>query len=399
MPKLSPNSVPLLDGAVVLTKRAGTAKWQARFKVDGHWIRVTTKQKDLKAAKDAANDLYLEARFRAKNNVPVQTKRFRDVANLAIDRMEKALNAGQGKKVYRDYTQAINNYLIPFFGLHNIDRVNYAMVQEFSAWRVEKLGREPKASTLNTHNSALNRIFDEALTRGYIAKTHVPILENKGRDARRRPDFTLDEYRKLYRALRRWVKEGRAGKSTLMRELLRDYVLILANTGMRHGTEAQNLCWKHVSIIEQNGRSYVAMWVKGKTKERELIARHSCLRYLKRIHSRCPDISDIEFEEFLKTGSDKPVFRLPDGTVTKNLNQTFRAFMSESGLLKDPKTGQNRTLYSLRHMYATFAIVHGNVDLHLLSRQMGTSIAMLEQHYSHLIPRLKAEQLAGKLRP
>jgi hypothetical protein len=48
-------------------------------------------------------------------------------------------------------------------------------------------------------------------------------------------------------------------------------------------------------------------------------------------------------------------------------------------------------------MYATFAIVHGNA--HLLSRQMGTSIAMLEQHYSHLIPRLKAEQLAGKLKP
>jgi integrase len=72
--------------------------------------------------------------------------------------------------------------------------------------------------------------------------------------------------------------------------------------------------------------------------------------------------------------------------------------MNETGLLKDPKTGQNRTLYSLRHMYATFAIVHGNVDLHLLSRQMGTSIAMLEQHYSHLIPRLKADQLAGKLR-
>jgi integrase len=209
----------------------------------------------------------------------------------------------------------------------------------------------------------------------------------------------LDEYRKLYRALRKWVKEGRAGKSTHMRELLRDYVLILANTGMRHGTEAQNLCWKHVSVIEQNGRSYVAMWVKGKTQERELIARHSCLRYLKRIHSRCPDIAGIEFEELLKTASDKAVFRLPDGAVTKNLNQTFRAFMNESGLLKDPKTGQNRTLYSLRHMYATFAIVHGNVDLHLLSRQMGTSIAMLEQHYSHLIPRLKAEQLAGKLKP
>jgi hypothetical protein len=71
-----------------------------------------------------------------------------------------------------------------------------------------------------------------------------------------------------------------------MHELLRDYVLILANTGMRHGTEAQNLRWKYVSIIEQNGRSYVAIWVKGKTKERELIARRSGLSDLKRIHRK-----------------------------------------------------------------------------------------------------------------
>jgi integrase len=230
-----------------------------------------------------------------------------------------------------------------------------------------------------------------------MAKTQVPVLENKGRDGERRPDFTLDEYRKLYRGLRKWVREGRNGKSRDMRELLRDYVLILANTGIRHGTEAQNLCWKHIETFDQDRRSYVGMSVKGKTKRRELVARHGCITYLKRIHARCPDIANRDFDEFLKSRSDLPVFRLPDGTATNNLNQTFRAFMKETGLLKDPKTGQNRTLYSLRHMYATFQIVYGHIDLHLLSRQKGTSIAMLEQHYSHLVPRMKAKELAGQM--
>lgn len=49
-------------------------------------------------------------------------------------------------------------------------------------------------------------------------------------------------------------------------------------------------------------------------------------------------------------------------------------------------------------MYATFQIVHGGTDLHLLARQMGTSIAMLEQHYSHLIPRMRADKLAGRMK-
>jgi uncharacterized protein (DUF1330 family) len=103
-----------------------------------------------------------------------QSKRFKDVAKLAVDRMEKAMAAGEGRSVYRDYVQAINNYLIPFFGTHHVDHITYPLIQAFAAWRSEKMGKEPKASTINTYNSALNRIFDEALMRGYIAKTQVP---------------------------------------------------------------------------------------------------------------------------------------------------------------------------------------------------------------------------------
>ena len=35
--------------------------------------------------------------------------------------------------------------------------------RKFARWREQQMGREPKASTLNTHNSALNRVFDESV--------------------------------------------------------------------------------------------------------------------------------------------------------------------------------------------------------------------------------------------
>ena len=57
-----------------------------------------------------------------------------------------------------------------------------------------------------------------------------------------------------------------------------------------------------------------------------------------------------------------------------------------------------RTLYSLRHTYATFQIFNG-VDYHTLSKNLGTSIGMLEKHYSHLTPTLGANKLAGKRFP
>ena len=36
------------------------------------------------------------------------------------------------------------------------------------------------------------------------------------------------------------------------------------------------------------------------------------------------------------------------------------------------------------------------VDIHVLARQMGTSIGMLEKHYSHLIQSLATKQVRGE---
>jgi integrase len=67
--------------------------------------------------------------------------------------------------------------------------------------------------------------------------------------------------------------------------------------------------------------------------------------------------------------------------------------MRDSGLLKDGEA-KNRTLYSLRHTYATLAMIEGQVDIHTLSRQMGNSAAMIERHYSKLTATMAAERLA-----
>ena len=412
MPLLAETSVPILDGAVVLTLRPRSSAWQARFRIGGKWLRVTTKQSDLDKAKEAARDLYLRARFRNEEGLPVISKRFSQVAELAKKRMDDAVKAGEGKTVFKDYIIAIDNYLTPFFGKYNITSIDYALVGQFAAWRKTKMGHEPKASSISTHNSALNRIFDEAMQHGYMTKSQVPELKNKGAKSERRPDFTAQEYRQLTRFMIRWVTEGRAGKSRWMRELLRDYVLILANTGMRHGTESYNLKWKHISFDEQKlfvkgkddadkgeyiKRQYLLINVSGKTGKRELVARHNVAVYLKRIQSRSEDkdFRELDFDELIKRGVDKEVFCLPNGITTTALAQTFEILLKDAGLLLDRRTEQNRTLYSLRHYYATRALVKARMDIHTLAEQMGTSVAMIEKHYSHLTPRMRAYALAG----
>ena len=44
----------------MLYKRTNTRKWQARFKVNTYWKRITTKCLDLDEAKDTALEQYME---------------------------------------------------------------------------------------------------------------------------------------------------------------------------------------------------------------------------------------------------------------------------------------------------------------------------------------------------
>jgi integrase len=396
MAKLNPQTHVLLDGAVKDYKRDNTKRWQATFQIEGHWVRISTGKRDLEEAKAVARDHYMDYKFRAKHDLPVVTKRFEDVARLAIADMQRQLDGDAGRKVFKDYIQVIESYFIPFFGKTYITNIDFDKIREFNAWRVAKIGREPKASTLNTHNSAMNKVYGEAVARGFVSQAKVPILANNGEEGSRRPDFGLEDYRTMIRKLPSWIASGKKGKSEQMRALLRDYVLILANTGMRHGTEAQNLRWRHVNVFTEDGLEYVEFYLHGKTKPHDAIGRAGTVKYLKRIHARTDAIKHIPFDIMIKQKLDLPVFCLPDGSVTEHLRQTFKAFLKEAGLLKCPKTGQDRTLYSLRHTYATFALINDGMDVHVLAKQMGTSTGMIERHYSHLTARMKKDMLTGK---
>jgi integrase len=59
--------------------------------------------------------------------------------------------------------------------------------------------------------------------------------------------------------------------------------------------------------------------------------------------------------------------------------------------------GQRRTIYSLRHTYATFRLREGTHHFHL-AQNMGTSVRMLEEYYGHVRSRDVAEELTKTAR-
>jgi integrase len=384
-------------GEVVLYKRGDSARWQARYKLkDLKWHRVATKHVNLKYAAEVACEAYDRARFLFAENIPVSSKRFDVAANIAIKELEQQIAAKLGKAVYNDYITSIRKYLIPFFGRYNINSIGYEEMQAFGTWRIKEMKRVPAASTITTHISAMNRVFDVAIERGWVVRAQIPKMKNTGAKGSPREAFSQSEYNSLASFMVNWSEQGHTEKTRQMRALLRDYVLVLKNTGMRHGTEALGLRWRDIAFIKRGAEQYLQFTVTGKTGKRTLIATHHTEEYLRRLQLRQPSLAKFTFEDLLKKKVNQPVFKMASGETTKNLAGTFRILMRDSGLDNDRDTKHKRTLYSLRHTYAHFALMKDRMSVYTLAEQMGTSVKMIEQHYGHITPALKAQEIAGK---
>ena len=133
--------------------------------------------------------------------------------------------------------------------------------------------------------------------------------------------------------------------------------------------------------------------MSGKTGSRLLIAKHNVKETFERLISREDLFKGKDLDIVLAEKHDMYLFKYSNGEQPKSFHTTFIWLMKASGLIKDTATGQNRTLYSLRHTYATLELIENRTDLHTLAKQMGTSVGMIEKHYSKLTA-MAADRLA-----
>ena len=254
------------------------------------------------------------------------------------------------------------------------------------------MGRDPQASTKRTHATTYNRIVTLAREQNLIADTYrVPLLDPHGSPGQARPAFSREEIAQLLAYMPSWEKVGRSSRTKEMRQLCRSYVEFLLYTGARPGTELKPMRWKHLQWHWIGDQRYLKVWLSGKTGPRYLIAKHLVVDCLERLIT-WHQLPYQDLNTVIEARLDRLIFTFPRGVQPYNFNPQFENLLKECNLLKDV-AGRNRSLYSLRHTYATFALAEG-VDIHTLARQMGTSTLMIERHYSKLTPMMAAEKLA-----
>lgn len=382
----------LLDGKITLYIREKSAYWQARFTMpNGEYIRLSTGHYDLEEAKIQSVILFETLKVKVRLGTPLRIKTFGDVARLVLKEIRASKQQNKHKKIYRDYVFVIQKYLLPFFGKKEIIALTADDIHEFEAWRITVMGKIPKASTERNHSSAYNRIMNYARSMGYLPSDKpIPPMKVDGPKGQARPAFTQQEIDYLLEFMKTWeVEKGVFYPDN--RKLCRCYVEFLVYTGIRHGTEALPIRWKHFQWHYIKDKKYLRVWVSGKTGPRFLIAKHAAIEMLTRLY-QWQGLKYETFDDLLNARLDRLVFMTPSKYQPRDFRTLFICLMESSNLLKN-EAGETRTLYSLRHTYATFALSEG-LDIHTLARQMGTSITMLEKHYSKITPMLSAEKLA-----
>jgi integrase len=384
-------------------KRANSDKWQCRYRIKDEWIRCSTNEYTLESAIQSANMILIEAHVREKLNVAPVSKKFRDVAKLAIQRIETEIAQQEGKAIYKDYTMIIKSYLLPVLSNISIEQIKLKELEALEKFRIKKMGKVPKRSTILNHNAALKRVFDEAVIHGFMTEAQRPMLVAKGAKCERRVEFSMEEIKIMLSGFDSWIEKGKT-HSIQLRYLLKDYVITLLDTGARPGRELFELKWSNVKFANEHNLIFNIQM--SKTGERRAIAREPTIQALRRIAQRN---FDMTLEEMLNANKQEHIFRYTEFCSKRNgkLNQIpkmvkpssffrmFVGYLKEMNLLVCPITLKSRSFYSIRHTYATFALTYDNVNIHTLAKQMGTSVVMIEKHYSHLDAVKAIEQLSG----
>ena len=374
------------DGRVIIYKRHGLKdpKWQARIRVPNStgYKTVSTKTSDQREAERFALGLYEDLYIHVKQGGSVKSKTFRQVFSEWAEATEKMAPTRQGGS-WASTVDRVRTYALAYFDKMRVDEIKSSDFTGFWQWRKTNYNKKaPSNATLKRERACLLPLFKFALSKGYITK--LPEIDPPKAKLTRRPTFTPDEWKAIYTRARHWVNEGKQKATHRDRFVAWQVFLILANTGMRVG-ELRGLRWSDLRTVpSEDGRRLVGH-VRGKTGAREVVFQGGADTYVKRLYDlRRDELSDDPPRDGL-------VVCHKDGSAISSFKTAFRALLDYADV-PEVRDGMSRTIYSLRHFYATQRLSN-DASPFLLAKQMGTSVEMLEKFYGQTVTSALAAQI------
>jgi len=411
------------EGKLFVYRRTADAEvWAYRANIDGvrGYIRRTTHKKDLTLAKAEAKKQFIELVGRQKQSLSIKRQKFDEVFKLWLAEIKNRKTETRYKYVVGTYER----YLKLHFG--NLEMTALRQKQLDSYWtfrerfytegegknRIElnekrinaksissrNIKKKPSYGTLRAEASIVNEFLawalrNELVGREYSIRARDAQLTKAEMKVGRRETFTENEWLVLRTHLRNYrdgigifANDRTHRQHKKQRQMFYCYVMLLASTGLRTG-EAKQIKWGDIthSYSDKNKKWHTEIDIRAeitKVREKRTAIAHS---------ERCRDwLLDWRKESEYNEDNDLVFYGWKDATKGNDFSVTFKNFLRrveykgrQDGLLRT-ESGVARTLYSLRHLYATFRITKANVEIYALANSLGTSVKQIEKHYGHL---------------
>jgi integrase len=383
----------ILGGKVHVYKRDRSSYWQCSTYLCGRNHRKSTKEDSLSHAKEIAEDWYLELRGKLRSGQLKTEKTFKDAAEQ-FQREYEIITQGQRSPVYVEgQKRRLKVHLLPFFGDKGLSEITPGLVQEYRIHRLqgsmEKYGRPPARNTMHQEIVTLRQTLKTAVRHGWMH--YLPDLsEPYGASGKisHRAWFSPDEYKKLYEATRKRAREPKIPRYKWECEQLHDYVLLMANTGLRPD-EAKRLEFRDVTIVEDEDtdETILEIEVRGKRGVGYCKSMTGAVRPFERLQSRKrpPHANGNGRTGVNPNGKadDPDAWTLPKPTdliFPKTHRELFKTVLEEEELRTD-REGRPRTAYSLRHTYICLRLMEG-ADIYQIAKNCRTSVEMVEKFYA-----------------
>ena len=376
------------DKKIYLFKRLDykNPTWFCRVKIHkqkGYMIR-STKTDDFNDAYVFAKNLYDECYGKVLLGQDLKSKIILTALREYIIHVEATEKPNASRKSKLSYLKRWTG----FFGKLRFSEMNSTTIPNLEDWTREKSTKEQLAeSTIKRFLVYLKTFFVWSEAQGYLQK--IPKFSKRTKIYGRRPHFNRKDLKTLGSFLKKRLKGGNK-RIRYDRLNLLCYVYLLATTGVRVG-EARYLKWKDIRefLSDNSEEIYVAIMVKGKTGTREVVAMSPNLTEFLTLVMRLN-----EKRMGKKPSGNDYVFCNHDGSTIHSFRKSFDAATKAAGVMFN-SYGEKRTIYSLRHSYATERLNAG-VSYSILANNMGTSAEILHRHYGHLDNVSSAGELTKK---
>lgn len=375
----------LMDGKLHVYRRENSGCWQCSTYLNGKNWRVSTQEDSLSHAKDFATDWYLGLMGKSRAGLLKVGKTFREAATQFV-REYTVMAAGHRNAHYvNQQSRRLENYLLPFFGDKLVTEITPGLVQEYRMDRhlktIEKKKKPPARQTVHQEIITLRHVLKTANRNGWLAS--LPSISEPFRTSSKishRAWFSPEEYKKLYTATRTRAQTPKQSHYAWECNQLHDYVLFLANTGVRPD-EAARLEFRDVTIVtdEATNERILEIEVRGKRGVGYCKSTTSAVIPFQRLKNR--EYPLTKAEKLAGKVAEKP--KPEDRIFPKTHHRLFNKILNEENLKSD-REGNPRTAYSLRHTYICFRLMEG-ADIYQIAKNCRTSVEMIEKYYaSHI---------------